>query len=467
MLMMVILVGVMLGALLVPVIVSQNRSTRFDTSRVHALDAAQAGIDAAVGQIRSAVVNGLGDSSKLPCATTDAPIKGLTNSSGVAAYSVTIDYYATGTVTAPTSPMICVDGHGTYDPTPPGSVTPIFAVLTSNGTDGPAANGSTHGRTLTSTYVFQTSNANISGGTIRIYPADKDTANYCLDVGASPPVVGTVVGLQQCSTAKPLAPQQKFAYRNDLTMQLVSSIGPTYPNGLCLDAQTLGSTEPQTDTLLVLKQCATVGNPTWSQQWSVDQHRSIQAPQKTSASTGNLSGLCMTVTLVRVSGNNVHAADSSVTLSNCTGSLTSPTDAWVPSPAIGAGAAVNATSNQWINFRQFGRCLDAPNNDPNAPYMTAPGCRQNPDPTAPEYENQLLTLQPAGGEAVLHEPRWDRLLPVQPGQCRVDEPAGPSSTDDAVQHAPWCHHRADAMDAHNARHRPEPAVFASVPFPGL
>ena len=57
----------------------------------------------------------------------------------------------------------------------------------------------------------------------------------------------------------------------------------------------------------------------------------------------------MTVDLVSSGGNLIHGVDNSVTLQTCDGSLTSPTDAWVPSPAIGAGAAVKTNSSQWIN----------------------------------------------------------------------------------------------------------------------
>ena len=400
MLMLVILVGMMVGGLLVPLIITQHRATRFDTSRVHSLDAAQAGIDAALGQIRAALAtDGTGDSSLLPCATTAShhPITGLANSDGRAAYSVYIDYYTGGTAAAPTGLMpICAKGHGPYDGA--STVTPTFAVLTSKGTDGPAANGSSIGRTLVSTYVFETSNANISGGTIRIYSADHDTTNWCLDVGGAYPAAGTVVRLLQCSTSVPVAPQQKFGYRSDLTIQLTSSVGSvvggvTYTNGLCIEPQSLniGATAPLLGTPLVLKQCKTVGSPAWSQQLSVDRHRSIQASTSTSATTDNLSNLCLTVDLVSSGGNLIHGVDNAVTLQTCDGNLTSPTDAWVPSPAIGAGAAVKTDSLQWINFYQFGRCLNATNNDPDAMYMTAPGCRQNPYRNAAEYVNQKIT----------------------------------------------------------------------------
>ena len=81
MLLMVMIVGMVLGALLVPMIITQDRTTRFDTTRVHALGAAHAGLDLALGQIRAAVDSGgIGDSSKLPC----GPLSGTVNSIGLA-----------------------------------------------------------------------------------------------------------------------------------------------------------------------------------------------------------------------------------------------------------------------------------------------------------------------------------------------------------------------------------------------
>ena len=47
------IMGMALGALIVPMIITQARTTRSDTSRVHALDAAQAGLNVMVGRIRA------------------------------------------------------------------------------------------------------------------------------------------------------------------------------------------------------------------------------------------------------------------------------------------------------------------------------------------------------------------------------------------------------------------------------
>ncbi|MBV9820871.1 MAG: RICIN domain-containing protein [Actinobacteria bacterium] len=381
--MLVMLVGIGLSAAFAPMAINQRKATTFDMARVHALNAAQAGMDVTVGKIRAAIGNQGGDPSKLPCTvsadqSTAIPVTGVVGT-GTASYSVLLQYYVSDPVAHPAAvPMRCVSGYGTYD-TASGSVVPSYVKLTSTGTDGSSANGGTQGRTLTAVYSFDVDNSNISGGIIRSYPASADgAAQWCLDVGSGTPTAGvTQVSLQTCSTSFPADPQQVFAYRTDLTLQLTTSIGTvvngvTYRNGLCIDDATFnsGSTAPASGTTLVLKQCGALGSPVWSQQWSFDDHSSLQAPTSSTAGNGTLSGLCMTVTS--------HAAGVPVKLAACDNVLTSPTDAWIPSPAVGAGAATSPTSNQWINFQQFGRCINVPNNDPNALYIIAPGCKQNP-----------------------------------------------------------------------------------------
>ena len=381
--MLVMLVGIGLSAAFAPMAINQRKATTFDMARVHALNAAQAGMDVTVGKIRAAIGSQGGDPTKLPCTvstdqSTALPVTGAVGT-GAASYSVMLQYYVSDPVAHPGAvPMRCVSGYGTYD-TASGSVVPSYVKITSIGTDGSSANGGTQGRTLTAVYSFDVDNSNISGGIIRSYPASADgSAQWCLDVGSGTPTAGvTQVSLQPCSTSFPPDPQQVFAYRTDLTLQLTTSIGTvvngvTYRNGLCIDDVSFNGarTAPASGTALVLKQCGALGSPIWSQQWSFDDHSSLQAPTSSSASTGSLSGLCMTVTS--------HSAGVPVKLGACDNNLTSPTDAWIPSPAVGAGAATLATSNQWINFQQFGRCINVPNSDPNAVYIIAPSCKQNP-----------------------------------------------------------------------------------------
>lgn len=374
-LLLVVLVGLMLSALLVPMIITQNRTTRFDTTRVQALGAAQAGLDVMLGLIRTAVSPDnsvppviIGDSRDLPCAPAAAPITGLVNGTGAAAYNVSIEYFTFDPVTEPypsTKAMKCAAGYGTYDPTS-GNVTPGFARLTSIGTVGSAVNGSSAGRTLTTTYVFKTSNTNIAGGVIRFL----DTPALCLDAGSSAPITAAAILLQTCSTTTPPISQQVWVYRKDLTLQLLSSIGVAYPNGLCMDTAASASGNPA-----ILNPCKALGTvPVFSQQWSYDDNGRYQAATATTATTGTLAGQCLQVT--------TKMAGQALSLAGCGDS----TQQLNPSPTVGPGAAA---APQWVNYSEFGRCLDVTGQNVASTYLIDFPCKQNPFPGAVTW-NQLF-----------------------------------------------------------------------------
>ena len=374
---MLAIMGVAIGALLVPMVISQTKSTRLDTTRVHAVDAAQAGIDAMLGQIRASTVGGVGTSSLLPC----EPKSGVVNGDDDAAYTVSIRYYMEDPVaTSNTVAMRCVPGYGTYDPVTD-NFTPKFARITSTGTDGAARNGGTAGRTLVTTYIFRTTNSNIPGGRIRLYPASGSTAQLCMDGTTAAPTSGTIVTLQTCTD--PLAAKQVFAYRSDLTIQLLSSITGTYPSGLCLDA----TPSPIAGRNITLVECRPAGSPLlWTQQWSFNDDGHLEAARQTSAADGVLSDMC----LYAASQN----AGVPVTVQPCTGSTGSPTHAWIPAPSVGAGAA---QPPQLINYYEFGRCLDVTNQNVNETHLIDFPCKQNPKPTAVTWNQKFVTPDIADG----------------------------------------------------------------------
>lgn len=374
-LMMVMLVGVMLSSLLVPMIITQDRTTRFDTTRVQALDAAQAGIDVTLGLIRASTTSGIGDSAKLPC----GPQSGVVNSTGAAAYSTVVEYFTVDPGSEPypsAKAMRCIPGYGTYDPAT-SSTTPAYARFTSTGTVGAATNGSTAGRTLTSTYSFRYSNVGLTGGQIMLFP--NGSASLCMDVGSPTAPAGSSVLLQPCSATTPAAAQQVFAYRPDLTLQLLSSITAAAPQGLCLKA---AHTPAVSRDAIVLSACGPVGSPApYTQQWSFNDSGKYQAAQSDSSTTGNLPDLCMTAA--------AQSAGQPVVLSDCGSAV-----GWVPSPSIGPGAAASsqrgANAAQWVNYKEFGRCIDVTNQDPNIPYLIDYPCKQNPYPAAVRW-NQLFS----------------------------------------------------------------------------
>ncbi len=89
---------------------------------------------------------------------------------------------------------------------------------------------------------------------------------------------------------------------------------------------------------------------------------------------------------------------------NCGGASTSTgydnVKSWQPEAAVGAGAA-SAASGQLVNFNQFGRCLDVPNQnisyvDPNGTsYLIIWPCKQAPVATNVAW-NQRWALPGAG-----------------------------------------------------------------------
>lgn len=360
MLLMVVLVGLMLGALLVPMLITQARTTRSDATRVQALNAAQAGIDVTLGLIRAGVTSVWGDSSKLPC----GPLSG-TMVNSVAAYSVTIEYFIADPDNVSTAAaMKCAAGYGTFDPAT-SATTPGFARFTSTGTVGQATNGSTAGRTLVSTYVFRTSNQNILGGLVQSAPAGSTA--LCMDVG--PSSAGTAVLLQPCGESTPKAAQQVFGYRTDLTLQLISSITAANPRGLCLDS---AHTPAVSGDAVQLDQCGLLGSPAaFTQQWSYNDFGQYQAATANSVTTGTLAPLCMNVA--------TQAANQVVTLGACNSK-------WIPSPSVGPGAAALP---QWANFGEFGRCIDVTATNPNSSFLINYPCKQNPFAGAKTW-NQLF-----------------------------------------------------------------------------
>jgi hypothetical protein len=369
-LLLVVLLGLMLGAVLVPMVVTTSRASAFDKTRVQALDAAQAGIDVTLGGIRAGVTAGVGDSTRLPC----GPGSGTVNTASVARYDVAVEYFVTDprSETFPSArAMQCIAGYGTYD-TATGTTTPAFARITSTGSVGTPTNGSSPSRTLTTTYVFRTSNVNILGGLLMLEGAP----SLCADAGGATPTEGSVPVLRACTSATPAAPQQVFAYRSDLTLQLVSSITNAYPNGLCL---TPARTPAVAGDPVKLLQCGPLGTPaTYTQQWSYNDNANYQAAQADSATTGNLPNLCLNAVS--------QSAGQSLVVGGCG-------NVWRPTAAVGPGAAALP---QWVNFAEFGRCLDVTYQDVNYPFLISYPCKQNPFPAAKLW-NQLFTAPSLAG----------------------------------------------------------------------
>lgn len=390
MLMLVMIATAALGGILLSSIVSQVKTTRFDQTRVHALHAAQTGIDLVLGQIRTAVGTDRtsGDDGKLPC----GPWTGNSDNNGAATYTAKIRYFMINprglTDTQLDSFKIGCTSAGPYD-SASASRTPRYAVITSNGVDGTTGNGASNGRTLEATYVFQTNDVNISGGQIRIYPAGG--SQWCMDAGATP-AVGTAVKLQACSTSSPPADQQVWAYRSDLSIELVSSAKTATP--LCIDTSPTSHTA---GVAIVLKRCTVpdasvcpAGTTTGcsvspsNQQWSVDDNAHLEGAR---TDQSDIDGYCINVAS--------QATGVALTLANCVGGTTDTSQTWVPSPTTGAGMA-GAGNQQLVNYKQFAMCLDITGQQVSSTFLILYTCKQNPEPTKVKW-NQKFTPSPALG----------------------------------------------------------------------
>jgi hypothetical protein len=110
-----------------------------------------------------------------------------------------------------------------------------------------------------------------------------------------------------------------------------------------------------------------------------------------SKTDGILSTLCMNVASQTIS--------AAVTLVTCGATdIASPTQAWIPAPSVGAGAAAPP---QWINYYEFGRCLDVYQQNVNTTHLIDYPCKQNPYTPAVAWNQKFTTptIAPGGSRA--------------------------------------------------------------------
>jgi hypothetical protein len=343
------LVGVTLSALLAPMVVAQIGSTRATVERTDALNAAQAGLDVALGQIRAANDgNGNGAPRKLPC----GPLAGSVGSVG---YTVEIIYLSADPRSGETTNAIaCTPGNGVAS-------APSYAVLESTGTAGPRS------RKLELTYRFKVTDQPIRGGLIHVTGTDR-----CLDAGSDAPGIDTNLVVQPCS---PGNPRQQFAYGRNLNLYLASTRKSDTDLGRCLDAGAPHAAGP-------LVQFAACASPTKAQQqWSLDDAARLHGTKDGT----NLDDFCFYVTSP--------IPGSTVVLKPCQIGTS-----FSPEAAVGAGAArpssqpaAGASPKQLVNLSQFGRCMDVTEFNPTKGYLIVWPCKQAPNPANVGW-NQKWTL---------------------------------------------------------------------------
>jgi Tfp pilus assembly protein PilX len=409
--------------------ISQVGPTGAAKKSVRTVDAASAGMQAALGQLRNTSTNGGGDLTKLPCSDpTDAG--GVTLDVGNPKQNVTVaGDQITGTVlTAPlssnTATYRTVIAYFTLDPTSHESdptttwwtnnaipckagivkYVPTYAFIQSYGIGAqlpnqPATEGN---RTQHAVYQFNASNTNTVGGRMAEFNSGaQDT--MCLDTGTAEPAAGTVPTMQPCL---PLGtPQQTWQYRADLTL----FYGGDTTLNLCI--QNVTSTYGHAGTP-ELEPCATSGsgatypyanNTQQEQEFAYNDNGQLEAPDIHDGSVGGgtspdpggcLEGAGVTTSSAAVAG----AALSLVGCSGSSGDLT----AWNPDPQVGAGKSggnisgvPGAPTQQFVNYALFGNCLDVNGQQFNNKLIAYP-CKQAPDSTTLTW-NQIWHFQLISG----------------------------------------------------------------------
>ena len=372
-----ITIGMGLSGLLAATVTAQIKSTRSTVHSSEAIDAAQSGLDAALGRIRLATApDGSGDFRKLPC----GPFSGTVNTGTDQTYSVTIAYLTAepppgNTAWAQANKLPCTS---TYLST--GS--PVYVQLSSAG----RALNSGAPRTVTATYTLHSkSRENISGGLIHLYgPHDPD---LCFAAPSARPTAGDRVTMQVCDA---LAEAQQFAYESGLNLVLVSSRADG-SRGMCLDAA------PTDREPVVFQPCA--ATPVPQQQWSLNDRANFEG----TTNGTDLNAQCFHLTNPGTVGSTLelHAeATDPVGVSQydraCYSDYTD-SRSFAPDAAVGTGRAGPGTE-QLVNFQQFGRCLDVSADDVNAGFLVIWPCKQKPGGAI--QWNQVWHLPPIAPGAV-------------------------------------------------------------------
>lgn len=380
-----------ISLLLLGTIVSQVGPAQFAQKNVRTAHAAEAGLDVALGQIRSATAldpldstKTVGDRQDLPCVAGTKSGR-LTGDVGITpgdlTYAVTIRYFAddpAGRSEAwrTTNAMTCVSAGGP-------ALTPRYALLQAEGAGRavPRRTASDGDRTLETVYDFQLTNANVAGGLIHNY-YDGNTASrdLCWDAASEAPPVGTRLRVEACL---PEEPKQLWTWRKDFTIALSTTLDAAYV-GPPLCAAAVGTTNPRQVQLQV---CSN----DFTQKWGYTDSGRFQA---------RLDGTSYTRYCPIITTDNTPGSTLDVSTGACGGS-TRQTQ-WRPESRVGAGSVgdiegtfVN-TPFQWVNFFEFGRCFDITNWNTGSASMIAYPCKQ--DPISAVGWNQTLVWDDISGQ---------------------------------------------------------------------
>ncbi|MDX6285421.1 MAG: hypothetical protein QOG53_906 [Frankiales bacterium] len=398
-----------LSLALAGLVYSQTRPGQFSKKNIRTVNAASSGLQASLGQLRSANDgSGNGVLLKLPCTSSTSAtfssgatvvttngytIDGQVSSGqGNLNYTASIAYY-TVDPSAHDTDMAWLQSNAM---TCPLSAVPAYAFIQSYG-KGDAVPGmatKNGNRTQHGVYQFATTNTNSVGG--RMIEYGTSNPGLCMEVESLPAAVGKRILVKNCLALG--TPQQTWQYRNDLTIFYGGD--PTL--NLCIEKPTSGSTP-------TLQTCTGTGSGTTypyanaqqqRQEWGFNDSGHFSASLSNGTVTNGSGGECLDP---QGATSGAPAASGAVlVIVSCDGATTGYT-AWDPDPQVGAGKAggnitglPGAPTNQFVNYKEFGRCLDVTGQNVNADHLIDYPCKQAPDSTTLTW-NQLWTYTAISG----------------------------------------------------------------------
>jgi len=353
-----------LSVLALGAIVVQSKPSQFQKKNVQTLNAAETGLDAGLSAIRNGTyVEGSGASAKtygdralLPCWTDHIGEIGNEGTAGLE-YSVTITYFKSdpSNQTAAwraANKMVCTEGIGT-------ATTPGYAFISADGVGAALANQAANvgDRTLQTVYTFMSTNPNLPGGQI------KDPSGLCYAGGST---IGSGVTMATCQTG---AVSQMWAFTTGNQLVLTATRAADGTGGLCLAALMTGTMTTVNATM----QTCDFGGTAYTQMWGISDSDPVALFAHLKGVSTYPASWCLGVATQGVVGGVVRASTS------CTGVY--------PTAEVGAGAAGNTLTDpllvtdipfQWVNYKEFGRCLDITSWTIGTPSQILYPCKQDP-----------------------------------------------------------------------------------------
>lgn len=350
-----------LSVVLLSVILSQAAPVFTAQKKTRTIYAAQAGVQAALGIVRSisqtdpTTLKTTGVRSQLPCSVAGR----VDGNDPTSTYAVTMEYFMadpTGkdTDTAWRSINLLPCSGTTYDASQP---QPLFAraVAIGAGAGVPGNSDAAYGnRKIAAIYTFNVTNANVAGGRVWDY-----NLGYCLQ--AVSVAAGSQVVFKSAANCNSSYNQtQLWVYDIDYEIKLASTtVSPATP--LCISSPTTADATAAVEGNAVLAPCRSDATR-WNQLWSWFGANTWQGQK---ADNSDYSSFCL--------NGGTPAAGTVLTVTSTSGCGAG----FSPSTAVGAGAASYFT-NQLVNYKEFGRCADVTNEQIGYAFMISYPCKQDP-----------------------------------------------------------------------------------------